>query len=226
MTPPEPSALRMQILTTEHMSLLSSRSLAWSESFSRAGMHLSTLSGAMVALGLVAGIDHLGRAFVAFALLVLPVVLFVGLATFVRMGAVNYHDAMTVMGMNRIRGAYLELAPELEPYFVMGVHDDTAGVSITMAIPPGSPHLLQVMSATPFVVNVVNAVVAAAFTATLLIGVLGFSIPIAIAGGVAVLALAIALQLRLVSHNMRRGRGSIRPIFPTGARATTGPSGR
>ena len=40
------------------------------------------------------------------------------------MGATNYHDAITVIGMNRIRGAYLEIAPDLEPYFVMGVHDD------------------------------------------------------------------------------------------------------
>ena len=51
--------LRMQILTTEHWSSLASRGLAWNESFSRAGMYLSTLSGAMVALGLVAGISAL-----------------------------------------------------------------------------------------------------------------------------------------------------------------------
>lgn len=33
---PHPTTLRMQILTTEHWSLFSSRSLAWNESFSRA----------------------------------------------------------------------------------------------------------------------------------------------------------------------------------------------
>jgi len=43
-------AMRLQILSTEHWSLLASRSLAWNESFSRAGMFLSTLSGAIVAL--------------------------------------------------------------------------------------------------------------------------------------------------------------------------------
>ncbi len=47
-------AMRLQILSTEHWSLLASRSLAWNESFSRAGMFLSTLSGAIVALALVA----------------------------------------------------------------------------------------------------------------------------------------------------------------------------
>ena len=32
-----------------------------------------------------------------------------------------------VQGMNRIRNAYLELAPELEPYFVTSKYDDDAG---------------------------------------------------------------------------------------------------
>ena len=63
----------------------------------------------MVALGLIASIDRFGDTFAAFALVALPGVLFVGLATFIRIGAVNYHDAMTVTGMNRIRGAYLAL---------------------------------------------------------------------------------------------------------------------
>ncbi|HEY5628551.1 MAG TPA: hypothetical protein VIR16_03490, partial [Candidatus Limnocylindrales bacterium] len=69
---PHPTALRMQVLTTEHWSLLSSRSLAWTETFSRASMYLSTLSGALVALSLVAGIDHFGPVFTTVALVVLP----------------------------------------------------------------------------------------------------------------------------------------------------------
>src|SRR5258705_2653275 len=46
----DPRALT--ILTTEHWSLLSQRSLSWTESFSRAGMFLATLSAATVALAL------------------------------------------------------------------------------------------------------------------------------------------------------------------------------
>ena len=42
---PHPSTVRLQILSTEHWSLLASRGLAWNELFSRAGMYLSTLSG-------------------------------------------------------------------------------------------------------------------------------------------------------------------------------------
>ena len=94
-TAPTPVQIRLQILSTEHWSLLASRGLAWNEIFARAGMYLSTLSGSMVALGLIGGIDHFGDAFLTFALVLLPVVEFVGLGTWVRMGVSNYHDAIT-----------------------------------------------------------------------------------------------------------------------------------
>src|SRR2546421_6703983 len=96
-------AMRLQILSTEHWSLVASRSLAWNESFSRAGMFLSTLSGAVVALGLVGGASGFGEAFTLFALVILPVVLVIGVATYLRLGASNYHEALCVVGMNRIR---------------------------------------------------------------------------------------------------------------------------
>ena len=75
---PTPVQIRLQILSTEHWSLLASRSLAWNESFSRAGMFLSTLSGAIVALSLIGGVDGFHDAFFVVALVVLPVDLFVG----------------------------------------------------------------------------------------------------------------------------------------------------
>src|SRR6266852_7830213 len=103
-------AMRLQILSTEHWSLLASRSLAWNESFSRDGMFLTTLSGAIVALGLVGGATGFGEAFTLFALVILPVVLFIGVATWIRLGASNYPEAQCVIGMNRIRAAYLEIA--------------------------------------------------------------------------------------------------------------------
>ena len=48
----DPRAL--QVLTTEHWSLLSARSLAYNEAFTRAGMFLSFLSMSLVALALLA----------------------------------------------------------------------------------------------------------------------------------------------------------------------------
>src|SRR6266567_3556524 len=79
-------AMRLQILSTEHWSLLASRSLAWNESFSRAGMFLTTLSGAIVALALVAQASAFGEGFTLFALVILPIALFIGVATVMRLG--------------------------------------------------------------------------------------------------------------------------------------------
>src|SRR5918995_4786910 len=87
------AAMRLQILSTEHWSLLASRSLAWNESFSRAGMFLSALSGAIVALALVAQADQFGEGFRLFALAILPVVLLIGIGTVLRLGMANLHDA-------------------------------------------------------------------------------------------------------------------------------------
>jgi len=155
--------MRLQILSTEHWSLLASRSLAWNESFSRAGMFLTTLSGAIVALGLVGGATGFGEAFTLFALVILPVVLFIGVATYIRLGASNYHEALCVIGMNRIRAAYLELAPDLERFFVMSGHDDRRGIGITMGVQPGGGTLFwiaQIVAGTPTVIMILNAVIA------------------------------------------------------------------
>ncbi len=211
---PHPTALKVQILTAEHGSLIASRNLAWNESFSRASMYLSTLSGAIFALGLVAGIDHFGEVFVAFALVVLPVVLFVGISTFVRMGAANFHDATAVLGMNRIRGAYVELVPEIERYLVTSAHDDPAGIALTMALPPGGSALVHVVSATPFVVNVLNSTVAGAIGAIVAGGVLGWGIALVVLVAALAFVVALVLQLRLVAANMRRGRDTVRAVFP------------
>jgi hypothetical protein len=109
-----PVAVRLQILSTEHWSLLATRSLTWNESFSRSSMFLSALSGAVVALALVAQASAFGEAFVVFSLVLLPVVFFIGFGTYVRLVQANLEDARWVSGMNRLRHAYLEIAPELD----------------------------------------------------------------------------------------------------------------
>jgi hypothetical protein len=212
---PTPVQIRLQILSTEHWSLLASRSLAWNESFARAGMYLSTLSGAMVALGLIAGIDKAGDTFFAFALVVLPVELFIGIGTLARMSASNYHDAIAVFGMNRIRGAYLEIAPELEPYFVMGVHDDPPGIAVTMAIPPSTPTLVHILAATPFMLNVLNAIVSGAIAALLVVRPLDGDLGPTLLVSLLVAVVAFALQSLIAGREIRRGQDAIRPMFPT-----------
>ncbi len=211
---PTHAAMRLQILSTEHWSLLASRSLAWNESFSRAGMFLTTLSGAIVALALVAQATDFGEGLVLFALVILPVVLFVGVATVVRLGSSNYHDAQCVIGMNRIRGAYLELAPDLEKYFVMSANDDARGVGVTMAMPPGGGSLLHVLAATPSVIGVVNSVLAAAIVALVAVSLGASAIVILVAGVVAFMA-SMALHAAYGRAQVVRGQAGLRPLFPS-----------
>src|SRR5205823_3720893 len=107
------------------------RAQTWNESFARAQMFLSVLSANVIALALVAQTSVLSAGFTAFALVLLPVVLFVGLATYVRLVTVNHDEHRWVRGMNRIRAGYLELAPDLERYFVTSHHDDEKGILVT-----------------------------------------------------------------------------------------------
>lgn len=210
------AGMRLQILSTEHWSLLASRSLAWNESFSRAGMFLSTLSGAIIALALVAQATSFGQGFMLFALVILPVVLFIGVTTVIRLGASTYHDGVCVVGMNRIRAGYLELAPDLERFFVMGVHDDLKGLGVTMGLKPGDSPLLLATSSTPALVSVLNAVLVGVIMA-----LIGLQLGVGTAG---VLILAVmgvvvtfAIFARWGMRQMQRDASSLRPIFPSPA---------
>jgi hypothetical protein len=178
-------------------------------------MFLSTLSGALVALSLIGGIAGFDDAFFVVALVVLPVVLFVGIGTWLRMGATNYHDALTVIGMNRIRAGYLEIAPDLRPYFVMGVHDDARGVGITMAVPPGTAPLVHLISGTPTLVMVLNGVLSGAIAAIALLLFTEVDGAIVLAGGLAVASTVYGLEVRSARGKIRRVQHALVPMFPT-----------
>jgi len=125
-------ASRLQILSTEHWSLLATRNLTYTESLGRVNMFLGILSGAVIALALVAQADHFGTTFVVVAIFMLSVVLFAGVATVGRLMTLNRDDYRWVLGMNRIRAAYLEMHPELAPHFVTSPNDDLSGALTTL----------------------------------------------------------------------------------------------
>jgi hypothetical protein len=186
-------ALRVQLLATEHWSLLATRSLSWNESFTRAGMFLSLLTGSVVALALVAQATAFGEGFVLFAVLVLPVVLFVGVATYVRLVEVNNEDVVWVKGMNRLRRAYLEIDPGLEPYFVTGWTEDPAGILRTYGAPNTDPSVLHGLITTPAMIAFVNAMLAAVL-AGLVLGQIGMSMVPAAVGGIGAFVLVIVIS--------------------------------
>src|SRR5689334_4439041 len=126
------ASTKLQILATEHWSLLATRSITYTESLSRVTIFLTILSGAMIALALVAQVSHFGTAFIAIAIPLLSVVVFTGVSTIGRLMQLNGDDYRWVLGMNRLRHAYLELQPDLEPYFITGHFDDLPGALQTI----------------------------------------------------------------------------------------------
>jgi hypothetical protein len=202
-----------QFLATEHWSLLATRSMTWNEIFSRTGTYLTVLSATVIALSLVANATGFGPGFRAFALLILPVVLLVGVGTYFRLVEADIEDAWLVIGMNRLRHAYLELAPELEPYFVAGHHDDTPGILQTYNY-RSRVGLTHWLSGSPVIVGIIDAVVTGVLTA-IACQALGAGVVLRAVGGVlATLAAAILLgvmgyrKVRQLSHDYR-------PLFPS-----------
>lgn len=216
-----PIALRLQVLATEHWGLLATRSLAWNESFTRAGMFLSTLSGAIVALALVAQATAFGDEFALFALVILPVVLFIGVTTFIRMGTSNYYDALCVVGMNRIRHAYMQITPEVEPYLVMGTHDDDKSVGLSMGTPPGTNFVVDVIVSTPFVLCTINSVIGGVI-AMLLAQQLGVDTPLAIGLAVVGVLLVLGLQVFTATRGIATAVVQYKPKFPAPEAADPG----
>src|SRR5439155_19458722 len=176
-----------------------------------------TLTGAIVALALVAQASAFGDGFTLFALVILPVVLFIGVATYIRLGTSNYHEGLCVIGMNRIRAAYLELAPDLERYFVMSADDDFPGIGVTMGVQPGGGRgfwLAQMLAGTPTVVAILNAVLVGAILA---IGAVRWGGPptTALLVGGAGFVVAVALERWYVQRGIEKLQAGLHPVFPT-----------
>jgi len=108
----------VDILTTEHWALLSTRTLASQEMFGRATLYTGIVSATVVALAFLAQATHFGREILWIAVLLIAVALLIGGFTFARAVEINYEDARCVAGMELLRHAYLDLAPELERYIV------------------------------------------------------------------------------------------------------------
>lgn len=141
--PPEPitsldDPRTIQILSTEHWSLLTNRSLAYNEAFARGGMFLTFLATSFVALALLAQAMSFGAEFLTLAAIILAFDLVIGLATYGRIVGANSDDLRAVHGMARIRHAYTQAAPIVTPYFTSATHDDIDAVTTVYGSLPDS----------------------------------------------------------------------------------------
>jgi hypothetical protein len=155
----------LQILSTEHWSLLSARSLVYNESFARAGMFLTFLSASLVALAFVATAMAFDRTFLLLAAMLLAVDLVIGLATLGRMLDTSVDDLRAIAGMNRIRNAYVQIAPAVAPFLSASTHDDSAGVMETYGEPEVRatiPAFIHGLTTAGGMISVIDGILAAA----------------------------------------------------------------
>ena len=112
----EPRPAAVTFVTTEHFTLQGARSSTVAEATGRATMFLGAVSGGLVALGLIATAAGVDTAFYAFALILLPTLALVGLATFNRALQSGIEDFGYASRIARLRGYYFQYAPELVDY--------------------------------------------------------------------------------------------------------------
>ncbi len=191
--------------TTEHFNLQTARAVTVSEANGRASIYLAALSGNLITLAFVGQMSRLGATFYAFALILLPVLAFVGVVTFVRLVQSSIEDIAYANRIALLRTFYLRVSPELEPYLVV------ATASASAPAPAHgerlAPSAWQLTLTAAGMVAVVNSVVVAACAGLVLVaaGVHSLAIPLAV--GAVIGAGAFTLQ----EHHHRRARDAYSP---------------
>ena len=213
----------IQLLSTEHWSLLGARSLAYNEAFVRAGMFLAFLSTSFVALALLAQAMSFGQDFLSVAALVLAFDLVIGLTTFLRMNGANLDDLRAVHGMARIRHAYTQITPLVKPYFTTPTHDDIDAVTAVYGTISDSlwGQFVYGLSTSNGMIALIVAMIGGVLTTVvaMLFGIDGSaSIWIGVLGGVIV----ITALFGLTAQSIIREQNRIPVAFPTPAQKPVG----
>ena len=214
------SSALLAALTTEHYTLQSAR--ASTEANGRSHLFLSAVSGATVALALVAQLDQLGGAFLAFALTVLPALLALGVTSYARLADLAVHDAYYARAIGRIRSFYLTLDPRMRQYSMLSVGDDPHALMRQT----GQRHTpWHHFSHTATSVAAVTAVIAGVLLG-LLLHMVG-PLPIAVLATIASAVSAGLFTLSLVDQELRwRRSGDLEPtrFLPDGTPLTSHPA--
>lgn len=209
--PLELSSPLVSIITTEHYTLQTGRSMTTAESNGRSSLFVGAVSSGLIALTFVGQIAHLGTAFFVFSLVVIPTLLLMGLITFERVRQAATVDGIYARGINRIRHLYLEYAPQMEPYFLLSTHDDQEG---TVAFEAKLTTWWQVFMTTAGMIAVINSVLAGSFVGLLLAA---FTLPlwIATSAGVVTFLLSLTIHLRYQWSQWMRQASTMPVMFPS-----------
>lgn len=212
---PPDRALAVSILTTEHFTLQGARGNTVSEAGSRIASYLSSLSGALVGIGLLGNVTGLGAAFALIAVVLGLTLVFLGVATFVRVLESGMEDTLYARGINRIRHFYGEAAPGVRPYLILSDRDDMRGVLYNMGLTPGR---FQVFLTAAGLVGVINSVLAGAVLGGAL-AALGVPLTLALPLALAAFGLAVWAHTAYQRRAWTRFGGQHPARFPSGGRA-------
>lgn len=203
-TDPHPAAVTF--VTTEHFTLQGARAATITESTGRATTFLGSVSGGLVALGLVATAAKIGAAFYTFGLILLPTLAFVGLATFHRVLQSGIEDLGYARRVARLRDYYFDHAPEVAGYLPNPAEQlPTQGLGIGR---------WQQFVTVAGMVAVITSVLAGSAGGLLAAAVSGHSLPAALAAGVVVAAATLTALMRYQNSAWIRDAGAIASIPP------------
>lgn len=208
-----------EALSQEYGVLASMLSSVWSASLFRVSLLLGVVSAVAVALGFAAqaGGGFSSSTFRVFALVALPLALFLGLATFARTIELQRESYVYITGMNRIRHAIADAVPASRPYFVLSIYDDALGVyrsqGTGIRLRPPRFRLVLAVAQTQGIVAVICAALA---------GIVGWIATVtwsdpSVAWGVAAIAFVVVLAVLLTYwyRSLAQLQRAIRPMFPT-----------
>ena len=177
-------------MTTEHFVLQGARAATIAESTGRATMFLASVSGGLVALGLIATASRVGTAFYAFGLVLLPTLAFVGLVTFERVLQSGVEDQGYARRIALLRGYYFDNAPELAPYLLSVPPSDRLRVQ---GILGGRWQGFRTVAG---MVGVITAVLAGSTASLVAIEISDHSLAAALTAGAAVALAALIVLMR------------------------------
>jgi hypothetical protein len=215
---PEERQVAGLAMTAEHTVLMVALGAVWSASLVRTSLFLGVLSAAGLALGFAAQAGVERTDFIILVVVALLVVLFLGVATFVRLVQVQREAVVYIVGQNRIRRFFVENAPALRPYFILPTHDDAAALYRSVGTgmhrrPPRYP-LLNMIAQTQGIVGVITGAVAASIAGLALSWTNPLVSWLAAAGA---LLLTVAVLFAYWQRSLAEIQSAVRPLSSTPA---------
>ncbi|MBP6015232.1 MAG: hypothetical protein KA586_00785 [Candidatus Promineofilum sp.] len=212
--PVSPSSLMLQTLTTEHFTLQGARSVVMSEITGRATIYLSAVSSSVVALAFVTSISQDDDLVRGFALVLLPLLSFMGFVTKERLNQLSYADFQYHKAINRIRHAYVDVAPDAARYLTLSIYDDLSGVAQSAVYRQG--RRMSVLTAAQMIA-VVNYVIIGVSGGILFDWVAGLPVPYPILFGLGMGLVVALLDFRIAHWRWAKFLASSETRFPSPA---------